>query len=65
MFCPLPQAVYTMLDKTAHAGSYPWGAACSNCGKEGRRTSGWAKLGRQTCRYKRGAETDGAINYEA
>eukprot|EP00972_Heterocapsa_arctica_P002325 336765-Heterocapsa_arctica.AAC.1 len=47
-FGPLALAVYAALNKTAHAGSYPWRAACSNCGKECNRTSGWAKRGRQT-----------------
>eukprot|EP00972_Heterocapsa_arctica_P012485 1834762-Heterocapsa_arctica.AAC.1 len=37
MFGPLPLAIYAMLNKSAHAGSYPWGAACSNCGKECKR----------------------------
>eukprot|EP00972_Heterocapsa_arctica_P019065 2814003-Heterocapsa_arctica.AAC.1 len=54
-----------MLNKAAHAASYPWGAACSNCGKECNRTSGWAMLGRQTCRRKRGDSVDGVARYDA
>eukprot|EP00972_Heterocapsa_arctica_P019948 2942504-Heterocapsa_arctica.AAC.1 len=64
-FGPFPMAVYTALNNTAHVGSYPWGAAVSNCGNERSRTSGWAQLGRQICKRQRGADVEGAIHYEA